>query len=83
MNHQPFYHQAELRGDEKVISKAEKAIQKIRTVLKDTVECFNEELLFTATMDVSSLANDALEKIPGLTILKPVDAEAGDPADLL
>jgi hypothetical protein len=81
MNVQPFYHCAEqVKGDKRAIIKA---IKSIKTVLKDTVDLFNGELLFTATSDVSNEANEKLKALPGVTMGDEIDAEAGDPADLL
>ena len=80
MNKQPFYHAAELKGNKKAIIKV---IGSIKTVIKDTIEYYNNELLFTATSDVSNFANNQLQDIPGISIMVPVGAEPGDPADLI
>jgi hypothetical protein len=80
MNKQPFYHGGyDIKGDGKAIVKA---IKSIKTVLKGTVEFYNEELLFTATSDVSEEANEKLRAIPGVANVR-IEAEPGDPADLM
>ena len=79
MSKQPFYHCGEgLVGDRDEIIKA---IKSIKTVLKDSIELFNGELLFTATSDVSNIANIKIKEIA--TIEQDIFADPGDPADLL
>lgn len=84
MNKQPFYHAAEIDGDEKYIVKA---IKELKGVVKSSVEYFNGELLFTATSDVSEEANNALMTLKNKGLIKTipalVDAEPGDPSDFL
>jgi hypothetical protein len=50
-------------------------------VLKDSIEYYNNELLFTATSDVSSIANRKLAIIA--KIETECSAEPGDPSDLI
>ncbi len=82
-NKQPFYHCAQYTNvskveQEEIISK----ISKIRTVLKETVNVDGDEITFTATTDVSSRGNDVIKKIIGDRLIL-IDAEPGDPADLM
>lgn len=84
MNKQPFYHQAELEGEEAQIVNA---IYGIRGVLKGSVDYVCGELLFTATRDVSVEANNALAKLKSENRINEitvwVNAEPGDPQDLM
>lgn len=81
MNKQPYYHCGqEVIGDEKLIVKA---VKKIPTVIKTSVELFNGELLFTATSDISTEANKVLKRLPGVRVVVPIDAEPGSPEDLM
>jgi hypothetical protein len=78
VNKQPFYHACYLSGKKEDILKA---LSGIRTVLKDSIEYNNNELLFTATSDVSSIVNKKLSRIA--EIETECNAEPGDPSDLL
>lgn len=84
-NKQPFYHCAQYENvskveQEEIVDK----ISRIRSVLRDTVEADNDELLFTATSDVSSRAAEVVKKIIGDRLIGgDIDVEAGDPADLM
>lgn len=78
-NKQPFYHQATLETNAEIL----RAIKRIKTVIKSSVEIFEDELTFTATSNVSYEANEILKKFKHVKLLHPVEAEAGDPADLM
>lgn len=84
MNKQPFYHQCEVVGDPSAICGA---MRRIKSVIKSSVEYGCDELLFTATTDVCSEANHRLMTLrsEGLVekIKYPVNAEPGDPCDLM
>ena len=77
MNKQPFYHCGHFTGKKLDI---EKIVKSTQTVLKDTVEYYDNELLFTATSNVSYIINKKLAKIG---IIGDVEAEPGDPCDLM
>lgn len=84
MNKQPFYHVRYLDLDatsanEKIIKDS---VCKIPTVLKDSFEYYSDELLFTATSDVSVQVTTKLES-KGVVFKHSISAEPGDPADLM
>lgn len=87
MNKQPFYHDAQFKTklrDQNVNSMLE-AVMRIRGVLKGSVEFSvgNDQLLFTATSDVTARATEVLRKIAGSDMIGDVECEPGDPADLM
>lgn len=79
MNKQPYYHGGEVDGDPGGIIEAVKSVE---AVIEDTVAFVNNELLFTATRDVSQTVERKLQDL-GYALLTPIDAEPGDPNDLM
>lgn len=70
MNLQPFYCSCEVDG---LSSKQLESVIEIQGVLKDSIEYYNSELLFTATREISEVEI-------GFNVT--VECVAGDPCDL-
>lgn len=84
MNKQPFYHSGYIDSDktEATEDQIKTAIIKIPKVLRNTYEFYCDELLFTATSDVSVGATAECRAI-GVVFITPIDSEPGDPCDLI
>lgn len=81
MNKQPHYHWAQFEGkcDSK---KIREIIASFDDVLEDTIEIMGGEILFTATDDLSYEIQPKIEEA-GVNLVADMDAEPGDPADLM
>jgi hypothetical protein len=88
MNKQPYYHDAHFSNklSDNDASHIVDSVKRMRTVIKDTVEFSigNDELLFTATSDVTRRAGEVIRSCSGgSALVGEVECEPGDPADLM
>lgn len=83
MNKQPWYHQTEIENADGREDEIRRIVAKHGVaVLEDTIDIVNGELLFTSTSGASWAIEKALEEA-GFQLSCPLDAEPGDPADLI